>query len=174
MRINLNHNSKMEIAQAKNEIIKVRDELAQNVAEYKELNKIYVEHRKKMNLCLDRNHELSKEIKKLEHIIESENVFESVENIEGFDTLLKSELVAISDGMVKTDYRKHGNYPRWYDLERLVKEVINFKKLYQCWVLKSLARDGQCDTLPPQTFYVYKYKSPHGHYITHRELEHIK
>jgi hypothetical protein len=44
--------------------------------------------------------------------------------------LLQEVLVAISNGMDQTDYRKKGNYPRWYDLERLVNEVIAFKKLY--------------------------------------------
>ena len=126
-----------------------------------------------MNFCESRKKELSKEIKKLEEIIEAENVFESVENMEGFDTLLQEELVAISNGMDKTDYRKNGNYPRWYDLERLVNEVIVFKKLYPGWILESLARGGQYDTLPPQTFYRYTYKSPHGHYMSMGGIERI-
>jgi hypothetical protein len=109
----------------------------------------------------------------LEDIIESENVFESVQTVEGFDTLLKSELVVISNGMDKTDYRKHGNYPRWYDLERLVKEVIYFKKLYPGWILDHLARGGQYDTLPPQTFYRYTYKSQHGLVELYDFIEHL-
>jgi predicted acetyltransferase len=79
----------MEFAEAKNEIIILKAELAQNEAEYKELNKIYIQHRKKMNLYINRKDELSKEIKKLEEIVETENMFESVKNIEGFDTLLQ-------------------------------------------------------------------------------------
>jgi hypothetical protein len=75
--------------------------------------------------------------------------------------------------MDKTDYRKNGNYPRWYDLERLVNEVIVFKKLYPGWILESLARGGQYDTLPPQTFYRYTYKSPHGHYMSMGGIERI-
>ncbi len=121
MSINLNHNCKMEFAEAKNEIIRVREELSQVQDELNRLNKIYMEHRRQVNLYENRKKELSKEIKRLEEIVEAENVFESVQNIEGFDTLLKSELVAIFNGMDKTDYRKHGDYPRWYDLERLVK-----------------------------------------------------
>ncbi len=79
---------------------------------------------------------------------------------------VRAELVAISNGMDKTDYRKHGNYPRWYDLETLVKDVIAFKNLYPGRILVSLSRVGQYDTLPPETFYRYTYKSPHGHYMS--------
>jgi len=155
----------MEIAEAKNELIRISAELAEVETELKDLNKIYRENRIKINLCDSRRKDLSQQIKKLERIIDTENVFESVENIEGFDTLLQEELVAISNGMDKTDYRKFGNYPRWHDLERLVKEVIAFKKLYPGWILESLARGGQYDTLPPETFYRYTYKTPHGHYM---------
>ena len=163
----------MEFAEAKNEIVRVREELSQVENQLKELNKIYMENRKKVTSCENRKKELSKEIKKLEDVIESENVFESVQNIEGFDTLLQEELVAISNGMDKTDYRKHGNYPRWYDLERLVKEVIAFKKLYSGWILESLTRGGQYDTLPPQTFYRYTYKTPQGHYMSMGGIQHV-
>lgn len=171
----------MDFVEAKNEIIRVREELSQVQDELNRLNKIYIEHRRQVNLYENKKKELSKEIKKLEEIIEVENVFESVENIEGFDTLLKSELVAISNGMDKTDYskmdlvraRSKETIPRWYDLERLVKEVINFKKLYPGWILEHLARGGQYDTLPPQTFYRYTYKTPHGHYMKMGGIEFI-
>ena len=155
----------MNTEEAKTKIDELRAELAQNEAEYKKIHKSYRETAVKMNFCESRKKELSKEIKKLAEIIEAENVFESVENIEGFDTLLQSELVAISNGMDKTDYRKHGNYPRWYDLERLVKEVIGFKKLYPGWILENLSSGFKYDTLPPQTSYGYTYKTPHGHYM---------
>ena len=163
----------MEFAEAKNNIIKLKTELIEVEAELKELHKIYTEHRKKVNLCENRKKELSKEIKKLIEIIETENVFETVKNIEGFDTLLQEELVAISNGMDKTDYRKYGNYPRWYDLERLVNQVILFKKLYPGWILESLASGGQYDTLPPQTFYRYTFKTPQGHYWSMGGIERL-
>ena len=162
--INLNHNCKMEFAEAKNEIIRLKAEISQNEAEYKELYKIYRETRIKMNFCESRKKELSKEIKKLKEIIETENVFESVQNIEGFDTLLQEELVAISNGMDKADYSKR-------DLVRLVKEVINFKKLYLGWILESLSISGQYGTLPPQTFYKFTYKTPQGHFMTFGGIE---
>jgi hypothetical protein len=153
---------------------KLKAELAQNDAEYTKIKKIYRETVIKMNFCESRKKELSKEIKKLAEIIEAENVFESVENIEGFDTLLQEELVAISNGMDKTDYskmdlvraRSKESIPRWIDLERLVKEVIGFKKLYPGWILKRVERGGQYDTLPPQTFYEFTYKTPQGHFMT--------
>jgi hypothetical protein len=113
----------------------------------------------------------------LEEIIEVENVFESVENIEGFETLLQTELVAISKGMDKTDYNKtdYGKsvFPRRYDLERLVKHVIAFKKLYPGWILECITIGGQYDTYPPQTMYRYTYLSPHGHYMSMGGIERI-
>jgi hypothetical protein len=161
----------MEIAEAKTKIVELRAEFSRNDSEYKDYRKQYDEISKKIRLCDSRRKDLSQQIKNLERIIDTENVFESVQGVEGFDTLLQEELVAISNGMDKTDYRKHGNYPRWHDLERLVKEVIAFKKLYPGWILESLARGGQYDTLPPQTFYKYTYKTPQGHYMSHGGIE---
>jgi hypothetical protein len=171
MHINLNHITKMEIAEAKTKIVELRAELAQINSESTETHKIYREITVKIRLQDNRKKDLSQQIKNLERIIDTENVFESVQGVEGFDTLLQEELVAISNGMDKTDYRKFGNYPRWHDLEKLVKEVIAFKKLYPGWILESLTRGGQYDTLPPQTFYRYTYKSPHGHYMSHGGIE---
>ena len=48
-----------------------------------------------------------------------------------------------------------------------------FKKLYPDWILESLTRGGQYDTLPPQTFYRYTYKTPHGHYMSMGGIERI-
>ena len=115
----------MNTEKAKTKIDELRAELAQNEAEYKKIHKSYRETAVKMNFCESRKKELSKEIKKLAEIIEAENVFKSVENIEGFDTLLQEELVAISNGMDKTDYskmdlvraRSKESIPRWIDLE---------------------------------------------------------
>ena len=171
----------MEFAEAKTKIVELRAELIQVDSELKEFGKIYRESRKKVTSCENKKRELSKEIKKLEEIVEAENVFESVQGVEGFDTLLQEELVAISNGMNKTDYskmdlviaRSKESIPRWIDLEKLVKEVIAFKKLYPGWILESLIRGGQYDTLPPQTFYRYTYKSPHGHYMSMGGIERI-
>lgn len=153
----------MEFAEAKNNIIRLTDELNVNKAEYKELNKMYVEVREKMNVCLYKKQQLSKEIKKFEEIIETEHIFETVKGLKGFDALLEKELLAISSGMDKTDYRKYGNYPRWYDLQRIVDEVITFKKLYPGWILEQIDKIGAYDIVPPNSFYRYTYKSPNGH-----------
>ena len=169
----------MNPEEAKNEIIRARDELVQIETESRQIDKIYREICKKIRLCDSRKNDLLKEIKKLEEIVESENVFESVQNIEGFNTLLQEELVAISNGMDKTDYskmdlvraRSKESIPRFYDLERIIKSVIEFKTLYPGWILDSVARGGQYDTLPPQIFYRYTYKSPHGHYMTMGGIE---
>ena len=61
----------MEFAEAKTKIVELRAELAENEAEYKELNKIYKEIRIKANFCESRKKELSKEIKKLEEIMDA-------------------------------------------------------------------------------------------------------
>jgi hypothetical protein len=68
--------------------------------------------------------------------------------------------------MDKTDYREHGNYPRWYDLERLVKEITAFKKVYPGWILETVVSYGQYNILPPQRFYNYTYNTPQGHVIS--------
>jgi hypothetical protein len=172
----------MNPEEAKNEIIRVREEIVQIDIESKEIHKIYREICKKIRLCESRKNALLKEITNLEEIIETENVFETVKNIEGFDTLLQEELVSISNGMDKTDYikmdlvraRSKESIPRFYDLERLIKEVIEIKKQYPGWILDKVTRGGQYDTLPPQTFYRYTYKTPHGHYMSFGGIEIIR
>ena len=161
----------MEFTEAKNEIEKLRTELAEVEKEYKEFYRIYTENEKKKRLCESRKSDIKKQIKQLEYLVETENVFETVKDTEGFETLLPSELVAISNGMDKTDYRQYGKYPRWFDLERLVKEVIEFKKHYPGWVLDCIIKSGQYDTLPPQSFYKFTYNTPHGHYMSYRGIE---
>ena len=170
----------MNIEEAKNEIIRVRAELAQNDSEYKDYRKKYDEISKKMRLYESRKKDLSKEIKRLEEIIESEDIYANVLWIEGFETLTQSELLAISTGMDQTDYRekmrlvitrRNEEIPRWYDLERLVKEVIEFKKQYPDWILQKVQKAGQYDTLPPESFYRFTYKTPQGYYMSHGGIE---
>jgi len=161
----------MEFTEAKNEIEKLRAELAQVEKESEGFYMIYKETEKKRRLCESRKRDIKKEIKRLEDLVEKENVFETVKDVEGFETLSPSELDAISNGMDKTDYRIYGNYPRWIDLERLVKEVIEFKKHYPGWVLDRVNKSGQYDTLPPQSFYKFTYNTPHGHYMSYGGIE---
>lgn len=107
-----------------------------------------------------------KEIKRREDIEEAKNVInEDINKIEGFGMLSEDELSIITKNMDRTDYRKYGNYPRFYDLERICKEVIKMKTRYPKWSLKDLGRGGQYDTCPPQTFYRYEYKDEFGNYF---------
>lgn len=107
-----------------------------------------------------------KEIKRREDIEEAKNVInEDIRSIEGFEMLSEDELSIITKNMDRTDYRKYGNCPRFYDLERICKEVIQMKTRYPKWTLKDLSRGGQYDTLPPQIFYRYEYKDEFGNYF---------
>jgi hypothetical protein len=104
-----------------------------------------------------------KETKRREDIEESKNIIKkNITNIEGFTLLSEDELSIITKGMNKTDYRKHGYYPRFIDLERICKEVIAVKKRYPQWSLTNLANGGQYDSLPPTIFYKYEYKDEEG------------
>lgn len=157
----------MEIDKAKSEIIRVKDELSQVQSE---LARIIIERRKIVRdetICENRKKELNKELKKLKSIIETENMFESVQNIEGFNTLSQNELIIITNGMDKTNYESMPllsgqSIPRWYDLERLVTKAVEIKQMYPNWILEKLSLCGQYDTLPPKSFYKFCYKTPQG------------
>ena len=121
----------MNIEEAKTKIENLQKELSTAEDCIRNYKREYSEISKKIRLCENINSDLLKQIKHLETIVESENAVETVKYIEGFDSLSQEELVSISNGMDKTDYRKHNNtLPRFYDLERLIKEVIEIKKQY--------------------------------------------
>lgn len=155
----------MNFLEAKNAIEKLRDECATVESELRNLSKEWRIINTKRIDFESIHKDLIKQIKHLETIIDNENMFETVNNIEGFDTLLQEELVEISTGMDRRDYRNGGDYPRWNDLERLVKNAIEIKKQYPGWILKGIKNTGQYDTFPPQTFYESKYQTPQGHYM---------
>jgi type I site-specific restriction-modification system R (restriction) subunit len=164
----------MEFTEAKLKLESLRVDLRKVEIEYEEVYRIYKENERKMRLYDNTLRSLSKEIKKMEQIIESEDVFESVKNVEGFDTLTKNDLFIISKGMDKRDYRDLKivqNCPRWIDLERLVKEVIHFKSIYPGWILENIIITGHYDSLPPQTFYKFTYKTPTGHYMMYSGMD---
>ena len=153
----------MEFLEETNEIEKLTNELKEVDIDYMKYNKQYNELGRLITSCKNRKKGIAFKIKHLEQIIESSNIFASVNTIDGFETLLKDELFAISNGMDKTDYRKYGaNYPRWFDLERIVKDVIKCKTQYPGWILENISKKGQLDTLPPQSFYKFTYKTPQG------------
>jgi hypothetical protein len=107
---------------------------------------------------------LEKEFKHLKQTIETENMFDSVNNVEGFNLLSNEELFAISIGIDKTDYRKSScsTEPRFHELQRVVEEIIKIKKQYTGWVFTGLKCCGQYDTLPPQRFLTYHFTTPEG------------
>ena len=168
----------MEFIKAKQQLITVQEEFNQISIECNEFNRIHKENLKKMRACEGRKNQLLKVLKQLENIIESETMLSSVTNFEGIDTLSQDELTIICSNMDKTNYNKcarsyENNYPRWYDLEGIVKEVIEFKKLYPGWTLDGLQISGKYDTMPPQNFYKYTYKTPYGHYMSHGGIEQL-
>ena len=153
----------MEFLEEINEIKRLKNELKEVGIDYMKYNKQYNELARLIRSCANRKHEISINISDLEKIIESSTIFDSVNTIDGFETLLKGELLAISNGMDRTDYRKYGaNYPRWFDLERIVKDVIKCKTQYPGWILETISKKGQLYTLPPQSCYKFTYKTPQG------------
>lgn len=106
----------------------------------------------------DKLNRILQENKRREDIEEAKTMIgEKEKNIDGFDLLNEDELSVISKNMNKTDYRKHGAYPRWLDLETIIKTVVGMKKRYPNFTLTNLDIGGQIDTLPPQTFYRYEF-----------------
>ena len=164
----------MDIAEAKSEIIELTAELKTINSDFKIINrqfKKYQEEYEKSRLTYEiKKKKIGTKIKELETIVETENMFESVENIEGYNTLSQSELLAISRGMDKKDYRNDRVTLRFIDLERLVREAIEFKKQYPNWILEEISVSFQYDTLPPQTFYKFAYLTPEGHHMSYGEL----
>lgn len=109
---------------------------------------------------------IDREVKRRQDIEEAKNIICSdIWSIVGFELLSEDELSIITTNMDRTDYRKHGVGIRFYDLDRICREVINIKQKYPKWTLTSLARGGQYDTLPPHTFYRYEYKDEDGCYF---------
>jgi len=162
----------MEFLEEINEIKRLTNELKEVGIDYMKYKKQYNELARLIMSCANRKHEISINISDLKKIIESSTIFDSVNSIDGFETLLKGELLAISNGMDKTDYRKYGtNYPRWFDLERIVKDVIKCKTQYPGWILETISIKRQLHTCPPETFYKFTYKTPQGDYMSYKGIE---
>jgi hypothetical protein len=123
--------------------------------------------------CKIKQDKAQKRLDQLTSIIESNTLIKYVENIEGSDTLTKEELTAIYLGIDKTNYNKDpflkstGKvYPRFIDLERVVKMTIDIKKQYPGWILNTLKWTSSEDSLPPRNYYSSVYITPHGHKVT--------
>jgi hypothetical protein len=107
-----------------------------------------------------------KEIQHRETVNETKNMIsEYLKNIDNIDLLNGDEILLITNKMDKTDYRKYGDYPRWIDLEKICKEVIQMKKRCPSWKLVDLEKSIQSNTLPPQSSYYYKFKDEFADYL---------
>ena len=149
---------------------KSTEELKSFVDELQQQYNILTNERKKINEerkileskisnIFTKNTLIKDEIKRREDIIKSKEILkEQTQNIEGIELLTEDEIVIITSKMNRTDYRKNGNYPRFIDLERICKEVIEIKKRYTQWKLSKMGQKGQYDTFPPHVFYMYEYK----------------
>lgn len=106
------------------------------------------------------------EIKRHETIYDANYmIYEYIKTIENINLLNGDEILLITNKIDRTDYRKYGDYPRWIDLEKICKEVITTKKRYPEWILMDLEKSRQTTTLPPETFYYYKFKDEFGGYL---------
>jgi chromosome segregation ATPase len=155
----------MDISEAKIKIEQLNIEITKINDTHNSLNKEYIEIRKKIRLNEDLKKELLTDIKNLKNIIESENIFDDVKELEDFNTLTQDELIVISTNMDRRDYTAHVKR-RWIDLSRLVKEVIELKKQYPGWILNNINLGGCYETMPPQNFYKFTFKTPQGHKLT--------
>ena len=107
-----------------------------------------------------------REINRHKEIEESKNIIGEFErNIEGFGLLSEKEVAVITTKMDRTDYRAYGDYPRWIDLERIIKEVIEIKKYYAEWKLSKISKRSKSDTVPPETLYIYEFTDINGYLI---------
>jgi chromosome segregation ATPase len=107
-----------------------------------------------------------REINRHKEIDESKNIIGEFErNIEGFGLLSEKEVAVITTKMDRTDYRAYGDYPRWIDLERIIKEVIEVKNYYAEWKLTKISKRSKSDTVPPETLYIYEFTDVNGYLI---------
>ena len=146
------------------ELIRIRDELREKKQQiHQERDEIYKALRLYWNQMDDVCKEfgrIAKEIERREAIVEAKHMIcEYITSIEGIDLLSDEEISIITAKIDKTDYRKHGSYPRFIDLERICKEVIHIKKRYPTWTLTNVSRGaGELGIFPPHIFYKYEYK----------------
>ena len=163
----------MELEQEHNEKNHLIKELNEVELQCERLKRVYEEAKKNWEECKTKRDTVKKRLNQLTAIIESKSLIKYVENIEGIDTLTKEELTAIYTGIDKTDYNKDSYlnssgrlYPRFIDLERVVKMTIDIKKKYSGWILDSLKWASSEDSLPPRNYYSSVYITPHGHRVT--------
>jgi hypothetical protein len=109
---------------------------------------------------------LGKVIQNLKDMIACGNL----DSTRGYNELTENEQNLIVNGMDKTDYTPYDDkVPRWYDLEKLIKQVLDFKLKYPDWILKSVQKLAKSNTIPPKNYYKLTYLSSHGYHLTYEE-----
>lgn len=93
------------------------------------------------------------------HSTERNAMLEVIRSITGHTMLSESEMNIIMENMDKTDYTVYGDYPRWMDLERICKEVIEMKANYKTWALEKMCVFKRSGAIPPYTYYRYEFKN---------------
>jgi len=90
--------------------------------------------------------------------------YQYIQNIPNFDLLTKDDLFKISGAIDKRNYnlKSDGEYPRFIDLENVVKYIIQVKQTYPLWELTYIDKYGKIDTYPPKNFYKYNFLTPEG------------
>jgi hypothetical protein len=113
---------------------------------------------KKIKYVDDNLTNILKEILRHKDIEESKHMInDKIKSIDDFELLSEREIAVITTKMDKTDYRHYGKYPRWLDLERIIKEIIDIKKRYPAWTLKKMAKEGEDYAIPPKNVYIYEF-----------------
>jgi hypothetical protein len=132
---------------------------------------------KKEGIIIQKEHfKLSVRKKEMEReIIEKQNLLETyeikyistliykyIQEIPNFNLLSLDDAFMISKAIDKTDYSSLGKYPRFIDLENIVKYIIQVKQKYPSWELTNIHNYGRIDTLPPKNCYSYQFATPEG------------
>jgi hypothetical protein len=90
--------------------------------------------------------------------------YQDIRNIPNFDLLTENDLFKISKAIDKRDYNLNSDvkYPRFIDLENVVRYIIQVKQIYPLWELTDINKYGKIDTYPPKNCYKYQFTTPEG------------
>ena len=146
-------------------INELKEELKEKIKEHTtqeiEIRKLYSINNKKKEEIKDK-----KKLLQTYEIKESLNTifYQDIQDIPNFNLLTKDDLFKISKAIDKTDYNSisNGKYPRFIDLENVVKYIIQVKEIYPLWDLTYVKKFGKIDTNPPKNCYIYHFTTPEG------------
>jgi hypothetical protein len=148
---------------------KIQNELKANALEKKELFKTLADVQKEIRLNETKHKELVNKISYYEDLINKMETFLLI-SPEKLIMFSEDELTEITKGMDKTDYRPLIGGPRWFNLEKIMDDVIKVKQKYQEWSLKEVKKISQIDTLPPIIIYKYTFEHDGDIYYKNSEL----